>query len=79
MKEDIYKIYFKCPRCKAEFVSYYENETVKILMSRNREILELANNNISHSKREELREEYDNNIIAIQEEQEKIKKNLDLI
>ena len=48
-------------------------------MLRNREILERAGKNISHAKRKELKEEYDDNIIAIGEEQEKIKKSFDII
>jgi DNA-binding transcriptional regulator GbsR (MarR family) len=76
VKEGVKKVYFKCPKCKTEFTSFYENETVKQLMKSNRELLNKKNNTNDDEARQNMEKEYNDNMIKIMEEQEKIKKSL---
>ena len=79
--DGIEEIYLECPDCKAEYHSYYENEKVKEIMAKNKELQnELVNGTNLNTRTTEQLQDIQDKIIenkkAIMREQNKIKKKL---
>jgi|GEM_PF-2733694 len=76
LTDQVSEIYFECPNCGEKFHSYYENEKVRKLIGKNKELQNKLKADITQAKYESLMKKVKYNKRKIGKEQKRIKNNL---
>lgn len=74
--ENIFRIFFDCPKCRTSYVVYYESNAVRSLMTANGELRALLDKTKDAERREEISAQIKLNVEKIKSEQVRVIKVL---